>query len=348
MVAPVPWKRTDPPRDEVLIGAPVRGALWTDSARLLHYVRGFGNQIIPQHNPATELPGGGSRTFRYRTSPSPVAILRIWIISAWVLEPTRIGQPATENGLLLIQAGSAAPATVTVAPGVSENTGYRINTIAYREELAAKAVTTLEDTSITLTNLASGDGPDIYIEGIECWEAPRAALSLDTTDYGVDLRTLEQASPIFKASAQSLGGLAEAWEATRTVRHLLNFALPVVRFNGASFEDAFVRPIPIRPSRDLNADSRTVQWDVYARAESGTTGEVRVVTGSGTTTAAESVSNTSDAWLGPFDVTVDNEDFDDPDGLPAGGIETVQLQGRRLTGTGDIVVLSFPVFERRP
>lgn len=339
MSSQVPWKRTNPRYQEILVGAPVRGRLWREMALLGHWIRGHGMQIIPAHYPGVELAPSASETFHYHVEPSGMAIARVWSIVLRSEYPrgARVTVTYPDGGSVVY-----TPPDGTVTWG--ESTARRV----YVEDLAAKS-SALTDPAITIAN---GTGAvSVFVESISCFELPRFALAQDATDLGVDVETLRAGQKIYDVANRSMHAVAELANAAVCRRSLAQLWFPTVQVTSASYVDVFVLPVPILPRKVYATDETAfVQWDVYARASDGTTkGDIQISTSGSFVTDSVSVDgtlgHTSFAFRADRSIEVNCEDLSQVDGLPAAGAETFQIAMRRTSGSGNVELRGVEVWE---
>lgn len=337
MSASVPWKRTSPRYEEILVGAPIRGRLWRELALLLHWSRAHGMHVVPAHSPGIEVTSGGSETLRYRVHPQGLAIARIWSVVLRAEDPG---------------AGTYGRATISYPSGSSEvrspllETGLALfgTESVYVETLSAKSAAL---TSIELNIQHTGGSGSFWIESVSCVELPRAVLEADATDLGVDLESLFPTRPIYDAANVSAGGVARGWAVTQPRRSLVQQWFAPKEITSGSWTNVFTLPHLVVPRKDARSDTtRELTWDCWAGAAGGVKGEYRIVTGiDGNTATLGMATGAAAAWLGTSTVEARCEDLSEPDGLPGGVDESVTLQGRVTSGVGAITVQGFSVWE---
>lgn len=340
MAANLPYHRFNPRASEVLISASTRGRVYRDAGLLLHWVRAHGSQLIPGHRLGLELGPNDEADLFYQIHPTGTAIARVWVLGIRQENPAN---PPTASSLY---ANFPDGNTVTYEPPVATAFGGVVTSKLYLEELTAKSAA---EQSLYLNLQQDGGGATVYVDSVSCFELPRAVLSLDASDLGVDLETLRPGAPMYEGTNRSVHGLAQAWAATEVRRHLVNVAFPVVETTSASFVDIFELPIPIVPSKWAPADTtRRVTWRVYAKATDGTTsGEFRITTGNSANTSTVALATGTSTWtsLARGAVAVDCEDPGGTYGEPSGGIDTIQLAFRRTAGSGSIQAAALSAWE---
>lgn len=338
MAATAPWKRTNPRYHEIQVGKAIRGRLWRELGLLLHWARAHGMHVVPAHHPGILVSPGGVEVLRYRVHPQGLAIARIWSIVLRAIDP---------GG-----SGTWPRATITYPAGLGEDrvplieTGLALlgNETIYVEQLTAKSAAL---TTIELTLEHTGGASGFWIESVSCCELPRAALTLDATDLGVNLETVFPTKPMFDAPNVSAGGIARGWAATQPRRSLVQQWHAPVEITSSSWTNVFTLPHLILPRKDRRSDTtRELTWDCWAGADAGTKGEYRIVTGIDANTDTLGVATGATAgWLGTSTVEARCEDLSEPDGLPGGSDESVTLQGRVTSGAGAITSRGFSVWE---
>ncbi len=341
MAAVVPIKRTEPLAADIVIGAPVRAQTWRELGMLLHWLRGHGTQIIPAHAPQMVLVAG-AQTLHYRVKPQGLAIARVWVISL-----------RQEN------VAPRAQCTITL-PGGS------VLTVHPRNEFSESRGTLIFETvtkssaraDLTLTMQRVSGTAQVTVESLCCFELPRAVLTLDATDLGVDFETLRPGAAIIDSTNRGLGAVAEnlthAVSSPRRHLHEQCFA-PIVSdpggaANPTAWVDLFPLALPVSPRRVVQGDTTyTATWDAWCSVSNGTTTfEVRIKPGSGGSavlTCTGATGGTTPAWLGTSTISLLCEDPTTVDGVPAGGLETVQYAVRRTAGSGTVTLRSVAAWE---
>ena len=329
MAASVPYSRTNPHRASIVASESTRSRLFRDSGLLLHWVRAHGLQLIPAHRPAVELAPTESATLRYRVHPSGRAIARVWVLG--LRQETATG---SDQSVLLDV--SFPDSVVTMAPASVTAFGGIISQRVYVEELTAKSGAA-EDVELFVEHTTGT--LDAYIETVACFEVPRALLTLDENDRGVDLETVRPGAPMYAGEEASVLGLVTGWGDTRVQRTLWSQAWPQIETTSGSFVDCFDLAVPVLPARRFaSVSTALVEWWAYGSASNGTTaGEVRLASASGgTSTVSMPTGSASGAWLARGVIELDCERLSDSEGLPSGGQEMVQLAFRRTAGAGSV------------
>lgn len=324
-------RRKDPNLDDIVVGAPVRASTLLDVGRLHHWVRGRGRTLVPYHFVNRDTGAGSPLTLGYRTQPSGPCIERLWVVV--VRGGTSGGSPVAHYEVSLeAGAGGVVNYPCRFAPTL----------LLYRETGCTKT-TALVDLEIELTPLG---GKAVIVEGVACYELPRALLTPGAPDYGVHLDSFYPRRPIYSHDTEGADALAQSIFQTdgRRIGLVSWFGSECSTTSGV-FVDAFEAPIPVVPRRDL-ASTGVVKcsWDIKAKASDGTTaGEIKITAGSGySETLTLAAGTTSFTWLGPGSVDLDGEDLTSVDG-DAG--DTVQIAVKRTAGAGSIVWDRFDVWE---
>lgn len=331
----VPPVRRDVSLEGVEVGRAVAALTWASLGELAQYVRGRGAVLVPMHCPNVILDAaarGGypsSTTLAYRTQPSGRAVGRIW-----ALEVLAVG-------------GTTGRATVTPAAGTArEVSAGPLTSSAERTfvllETPAKG-TTVDTVGLSITATAGR----LVIVGVACWELPRAQLTKDATDLGLDLGTVDPDRPIWARDYESVNGVARAIAASDGRRvGLASWCGPRLTFASGTFADAFELPLRVVPPRVGPSDvTRLCSWDAIAWCDASTAGEIRIVTSSGTSSAV-AVTATSAWWLSAVQTfAIACEDASDPFGLPGGTFATVQVEVRRTSGAGNVYLAGFNLWD---
>ena len=344
MAAIVPVKRTETIIGDVVVGAPVRGQTWREMGMLLAWLRGHGMQLIPAHYPGLEISTSSSpESLYYRVKPQGLGIQRVWAITLRREESAATSAP--EMTVTLPGSG-----VTTLIPGIHTGLGegrYILTETVAKSSAEADLVLTFERVSGAVT---------VFVESVACWELPRAVLTLNATDYGVDFETLRPGAAIYDDVNQSLGAVCEnlALATTQPRRMLLEQSFPAVESdpggagNPTAWVDIFVLPVPIFPRRvAVGATTFTITWNVYANVQgAGDTFEVRLTSGVNANTATITIAGvTTAAWASNSTLEVDCEDPAKEDGVPGTGQETIQVAVRRTAGTGKVTLRSVAAWE---
>jgi hypothetical protein len=168
----------------------------------------------------------------------------------------------------------------------------------------------VSDITITVT------GTDVYIESCTVWEVPRVSLSRDATDNGIAMDTLFPRRSIVDSGAQSVRGVAALMQAIDG-RRIGHFARWGEQISAATFTHAPYRVVP----RAHPSGVRTIRVYVYARYTGAATNFTAT---SSLGSSSVSISSLTLAWYS-VDVDVVAEDPDKPDGVDAGGYDTITL-----------------------
>lgn len=288
--------------------------------------------IVCGHRVAQSVIESVGLTLTWRVQPAGRAVTRVWAV-----EVLGISFADYIGGRVQLTPGSGTPVTVTVGPG----TALRQREVVLIETVSKSA--SLATPSLSAVGL---DGA-VEIRSVKCWELPRVLLSKDATDLGVDLGSLDPDRPIAARDYESVFAVHEAIRTADGRRGaLVSWRGLTVQTSSASYVNCFQLPIRMVPPRvSPSSTSRLCSWDVYAWCDSGTTGDARVVDRSGVASATLPVASTTQSWRGPGTKLFLCEDPGDPNGLPGGSYETVQLQIRRLTGAGNVYVSGLCVWD---
>lgn len=350
MAAPVPYKRTQTRIGDILVGEPVRAQTWRELGMLLHWLRGHGSHIIPAHYPglvinATSTP----ETLNFRIEPQGLSIERVWVIQTRQGEWTGAGVPAFLK--ITLPGGS----TVTIGPPDRTGATFREIAIVLFETIAKSD--SIANIALTFERV-SGD-VDVTIESVCAFDLPRAVLTLDGTDLGVDFETLRPGAAIFDSTNLSLGAVVENLADRKTAprRHLWMQSTsplesdPGGAGNPTAWVDLFALDIPILPRKVSTTDTTFVcDWNLYWHVSAGGTNfQARITTGNGPNIDVIQIAGvTSPTWGSDGAIELDAEDPGEDDGVPGGGLETVQIAVRRTAGTGKVTVYTTEVWETAP
>lgn len=310
-------RRADPDVTPLVVGAPVSARTWGDIGRLLHYVRGRGRMLVPYTFVNDALSSGVAYTARFRTAPSGVAITRVWIVAVR-------GVSLDFGSEITLQAGGAAARTFPIG-------FWRPSYLVYLEDGCTKT-TAATDLAITITADAN-----CVLEGIACYELPRAVLT-PTTDLGVHLDSLYPRRSIYSSAEEGIDAIARGILATKC-RRIGLFGWWGAEMNTVSTSnvDTWSFPIPVVPALDaFGTTQRKIVVTVWCWVSNATTAaDFTFVAGSGDSDVLSlpaAAGSTTPQWLtGSLDV--DAEDLSSADG-DAG--DTVQLQVKRTSGAGTV------------
>ena len=309
----------------LVAGAPVRAQQWLDAASLGHWIAGRGQVIIPGHSVRYAL-AAGSVTMQYRAPLSGRAIARVACIG------------------IRSDTGAARTVTVTMGSGSASVTvgllTFGSQDPIYVQDNGVTRATAETDIAITVTT----SGP-IFIESCAVYELPRASLSRDATDDGVALDTLFPRRPIMDSGAQSGRAVAAMMQAIdgRRIGHFARWG-EEIGTTSAAFGSVLFTPYRVVPRYDVSG-LRNITVALRGRGTvGGTTGEFRIVAGSGAT-ATGTVTGTVSAWQASVTLAVKCEDPSTANGLAGGAYDTVDVQIRRTAGAGSIVAESWGGYE---
>jgi hypothetical protein len=326
-------RRIVPISDSVQVGKAVASAQWSSLGELANYLRGHGVMIVPSQTPivgadstgGVSVPGLSTTvTIGYRVRPSGRAIARVWAFEVIGAIAAGGRGTITVNG----QSVAVSAGNITADP----------NRVFVLFETATKT-SSLTDLDVTMQATAGA----LYLTSVTCWELPRAQLTKDATDLGVDLGTLDPRRPILDRDYESVAGVCEALAGADGRRGtLVAWCGRLVETTSGSFVDVFELPARIVPPKVGYSDTtRTVSWSVYAACDVGTTGEAQVVDGLGGASTALSITSTTGAWL-DGSKSFRCEDISQSNGLISGlTFETIQLQIRVASGAGKVYVTRF-------
>ena len=312
MTALVPHRRPELGTDGIQSRLPVSADDQQQMAGLANFCSGHGGMLIPWCA-VGKLLDDESVVFHFYVGPKARAVERIWRV---MLSGST---PAT------ITAGSAAAVDVPV--------GATAATYTIREPLSAKT-STAGDTSITITSVEAGQ---LTVHAIAMYEQTRAVLALDSTDYGVDITTLQARDRVFDTANRSLRGLADGYKNVDARRAgifhwtggpLLDF-LAVTQ---ASYTDLFVFYAPaLGAITEAGGTTTSFRVAVYAKVNAGSA-DVQFLSAEAGDSLTINVTSTSYAWV-TDDLDVDAEDLSLADGRRGSAWETIQVQARKGTAT---------------
>ncbi|UJR81497.1 hypothetical protein [Sandaracinus amylolyticus] len=325
-------RRTVPLGEAVQVGRSVAARQWSELAPLVNYLRGRGSVLIPGHAPMLIVDAAGSlgptnRNLRYRTRPSGRAIARVWLFEL-------VGNTGGDRATV-----SVGASTISVAVGPLTSSADR----AFLLVETASKTTAISSMTVALAAVSGA----VQIVGVTCWELPRAQLTKDATDLGIDLGTLDSGRPILDRDYESVAGVCEALASADGRRvGLVSWWGPQLQFASGTYESVFELPIRIVPPRVGMGDSiRSCQWTLYAWCDVGTTGDARIVTDTGAVSGLASITATTGTWLDPGARAFRCEQAGTVDGLPSGTWPTVQLEVRRASGAGNVYVQGFNLYD---
>lgn len=322
----VPDLRPEPALNGLKVGLEPTSLFWADVADACNYLRGIGSVLVPACTPEIQLTSG-SETLRFRTRPSGRQIARVWVVKVRSgNQPGRARATVTADGTSVDVIASAY--TIDSA-GIAIVVGTASKTTAATEITCT--VTWLEGT--------------VVIDSIECWELPRALLTQDATDLGVDVSSLDPDRPIVDRAYESFGGIGAALSAADGRRiGLAHGWLPVCSFTTAdTYFETGIRIAP--PKLGVSDTTRVCDVNVYARVTNGTTvGRVRAVRQDGTASAWQSITATTFAWI-EWTHTFKCEDMATGDGIPSGTWETLTFEFEVTSGAGSIEVRGYGCYD---
>jgi hypothetical protein len=168
------------------------------------------------------------------------------------------------------------------------------------------------------------------------YEQTRATLALDTTDYGVDLTTINARQPIADFANRSLAGVIDAYDNLDARRAgLFHWTTPVavpITFTAGSYVALFdLAPCVLLPVPGTGSTTSTVTCAAYAKVNAGT-GQVRFTAGGAGGNVVLSITSTSFAWV-TGSLAIDCEDLTVADGRRSGRWESLTIEGNDNTAT---------------
>ena len=334
----VPRDRPVAATTDLVIGRPVRAQSWHDFARLLHWVSGRGQCIVPTHRVAM-IVDNTTETMRFYSPGSGRGMYRLWVFD---LRSTTDGVQAV--GTMSINGGSSFDWYTLYADG---------RTLAVLEPGGPFTPSTAEaEHTVAITSSTATGGVAVRIESVGCWELPRAALDRTAADCGVSLDSLFPRRPLFHDGDTPPEASVSAVIAGI---HAITVGVPLRRIGhvsrwGYQMEIASAGPVgltvmPYRvvPRKVAPADTtKSMRARVYGY-EATSVGEFRVTTTSGGASAWTTLP-TAAAWSSAIDFDVECESTTTADGTPAGGYDTVLLQVR-TDGAATARVRGWSVYE---
>lgn len=305
-------------------GSPVRASDWLTMGSLAHWIAGCGQVVVPAHSVRIGLKG--TVALRYRVPQNGRSIARVAVLS---IRADVLGESREVD---VTMGTSTARLTVGALVSGGRSQIYVLDTSVVRGSAASEIIVTVI-------------GQEVVIDSCAIYELPRAALSRDATDGGVALDTLFPRRPIVDSATSSVRGVVALMQAIdgRRIGHLARYGPPIV-ISSASWTSLMRRPSPCVPRYDVST-KRDLTLDMYARAASATVYEYRFVSAAIGASAVGTISTTSLAWRGAVAGAVVCEDPNKPDGLPAAGADTVDVQVRRISGVGSVSVEGWCVYE---
>ncbi len=336
MAAQVPQVRPEPTTGLILSGDPVVSQSWMEMGLLANYLRGTGACLVPSCFPDDDISAGSTGTYTFRTKPRDTAIERVWVISI---------SASSSGGSVIIRApaSSGTPSSSRTITDDDESP----HTITYTETLGSKSAS---EAAFSIDVQAAGQA--VVVNRIECYEQSRPVLTLDTTDYGVDLTSLRPTRPILDIANRSIPGVIDAYknaDARRVgglhwaVDTSNAVAISASTFGGSGYH--FLLHMPLI-GRKVNVGDTTSSWSwsVYAEVDSGATGEVEVIDGGDGNLDTITVTSTGGyAWVAAGTFDQDAEDLDETDGIRGGtwgNGTSVNFRARRASGTAGAVRLA--------
>jgi hypothetical protein len=327
MTVPVPARRVGLAYSGVVGGAPVQGIDWEHGVSLLNWLVGHGRVLVPCYRPDhPEIPDTETGLLLYPAwldfsypTIDWVAVAEITPVSQ--LEPgsdtEQIVSPAARRSAYAIGGVSGAIGVQGPTGGgwrVSMVGAYEIPRVAIEQTIDAGGATGLETIS----------GQPIK------WETALEQMHVQSQRTRHGRRVLWQRANPFATRIAAVNLM----EAT-------GFA---VRVTSSSFVDV-TPPIPTLARRltAVGAGFATCHGRAYTYHIGTATGEVRFVS----TVANGSIvaSSPTAGWTSPSVVWVTQERTSDPAGIPAGGIDFVTVQARRVSGSGEVLICAETLLE---
>lgn len=321
---------------DVLAGKGVKAQTMRDLAVLTNSLAGRGMQLIPMFYPNgdTGVASGfnvlAKMTFWLR--PRYQAVERIWYIVADV---------------------GGAVARFRVG-GVNHDfdAGYQRVNLAIREELSSQSST---GAAVDFYWGAAGSGTGPSLISLACVELPRRTITDGASDRGTVATRFNAGQAIQREDFDNLFAALDGSDFEIGRRSLMQWATynrinstttSNVTTTSASYQDLWDDSIPALTRKRLRSDTQNqITVKVLAWMGAGT-GSVRVVTDSGNTSSAASVTDTSPAWH-TLTVDVDCTDTDSADGRQTSGSpgwDGLQLE-YKSDGTNTIYVASVSAYE---
>lgn len=319
----------------VRVAAPVSSRTWQASAYLANFLRGKGACLVPWCTPERAVTVLTSETFRFRVKPRNTAVQRVWMVLL------RTTTPSGLIGVLRAPPSTGTPLVITPTTSLDA----RIP-VVYVEDLASKSNSEGEIAiEFGVTNAQAGN---VIVEGIACYEQDRPILTMDSTDYGVDVVTCAAAQPMYDGDYASFGGIMDSLansDARRVgIWHWTVGASALAARSTASYADLLALSVPgLARKLARAATTGTVKWSVYAKMSSAGTGLVRLTSSHSGISDVMSVTSTSYAWTTARTVSIDCDDMSASDGRQGSSWDDlmVSFQG---DGTRTLTIQSISIW----
>jgi len=349
MTRKVPDHAVSVPFSRIGNGRPVTADVFRPSAQLANYIRARGRVIVPTYSAMVDLRADGSTyTFRFRGPTTGLAWQRRWHVLA------RETSGETDDADI----GKFTLSTNVVTSGTDfyANTGNNNGSTpaVWTETFASQQTGGIRDWNLEIEmpsldtgEIATGRG-EIQVLAIGCQELPRAILESGSPDNGIDVDSFAPGAPIF---ADRFGDLADAInDPVHGSRCLFQWSVPDTEdfaiSTSSAFSDVFKIPVPALTRRLSNAANRSVSFAFYGwNSDSSTTGRVRIDSSKRAPSSSVSISSTTKAWSANGSVNIDTEDLSEPDGQRGGADDLLDVEFRRISGSGTSYLSAIAVFE---
>lgn len=302
------WKRTEPDESLVRAGVFPSAQTWQSLGQLTNWLLAQGACVVAG-SACTQilLVDGDDYTFHFLTKPREIAVQRVWMLQCRIDVKAATPTPNARLGVKIPVGAS------TVWYPVSDSRASF--PILFVEDVATPS-DSVQDLAIYVTP----DNADVWLEGIRCFEVPRAALKFPDDD-GVDIATERAGQRIVSALGRSVGGPALALSTPYVdPRRVALFHLsvpaedPLTRTTN-SYADVLALPVPLLvPKLGRTATKQTVYWSAYIKTTAGGTVNVKVTTSHSGVDDSTSTSGTTYAWTTKRPIAVDCEDMESEDG----------------------------------
>lgn len=319
MSAPVGLLRPSFDIGAIKSGVPIRADTWAALGGLANWCHGLGSMIVPWYFVGITIASGATRTFRFNTQGKPVTVQRVW----------RVRVRKDKDGAGIDIAAPTGGTQTRFTPLGQTTNDY--GDIFYLENLSA-APSGVQEISIDLEAVAN----DITIDAIACYEQARASINHTAQDDGVDITTLRPRQPILDRDYKSISGVCDLYDTLDARRtSLFQWAVPTqsaASTASTSAQNLFETPVPCIPARVVAASNPTLAVYAYVKATGG-----QITVAATSTEAGGSITNSTSgssfAWLSVGNLSVMQEGFNEPDGLPGGTWETVNVTFKCDTAT---------------
>lgn len=315
MAAVPPIARPEPATARIYSGGPVSSPdTWSQLANLANWSRACGACLVPSYNPARTILSAATEVFRFRVKTRNVAVQRVWLVS--------LRTTATSPTNVDIKAPASTGTVQTVAASRNHE---RLSPVVYVETLSAKS-TAESEINIEIKPISQS----VVVESIMCFEMPRAVLTQDSTDYGVDLETVRPRSPIWEVANVSAEGVYNALANLDARRvGIFHWSVPeggaLVRSSGTPL-DVLALATPVQAPKINSASTFSVKWSAYAKMAGGGTGTVYVSTSNSGVADNVSITSATFAWTTSRSVSIGADNFADADGRYSSVWDSLQFQ----------------------